>query len=52
MKYCTYCNRIVDERCMLCKYADEAKDIIPKEDILPDEDDEPDFVEEGDSDED
>lgn len=37
MKYCNYCGRIVDERCELCKYANEAKDIIPKEDIMPED---------------
>lgn len=29
MLYCDYCNRIVDDRCDLCKYKEEAHEADP-----------------------
>lgn len=38
MKWCDYCNRLIDERCTLCKYAEEAHDVDPNDFIVGDED--------------
>lgn len=34
--FCDYCNRIVDERCDLCKYKEESHEVDP-EDIRKEE---------------